>query len=187
MRHESHKTLIGILLAHVNDWRKREAWSRETVVQAIVEAHERSNGPAITEIHFESGHTDHFQRMKNNADRVFRWLDDQTKDNNLLPANFMPSILAAMPQDIRCACANEMLLQAGMGVHCLEGESAEIDVVRMLQSVLKEGGEAQQAITSLLDGATREELLFAQREVSEAIEALQRARTQIEILLTQGT
>lgn len=40
MRSESH-TLISTLLGVVNQWRRREGWSRETVVQHIVEAHER--------------------------------------------------------------------------------------------------------------------------------------------------
>lgn len=40
MRNESH-TLISTLLGVVNQWRRREGWSRETVVQHIVEAHER--------------------------------------------------------------------------------------------------------------------------------------------------
>lgn len=39
--------------------------------------------------------------MKVNADRVFRWLDDGTKDTNLVPANFVPSILAALPTDLK--------------------------------------------------------------------------------------
>lgn len=43
MRNESH-TLISTLLGVVNQWRRREGWSRETVVQHIVEAHERIQG-----------------------------------------------------------------------------------------------------------------------------------------------
>ncbi|EJS3803374.1 hypothetical protein N1Z81_006625, partial [Pseudomonas aeruginosa] len=47
MRSESH-TLISTLLGVVNQWRRREGWSRETVVQHIVEAHERIQGALVT-------------------------------------------------------------------------------------------------------------------------------------------
>ncbi len=96
MRDVSHKTWIAIVLDHVNAWRKANGWSRETVVQMIVEAHECTNGPVVTGIKFEPHTADTFERWKVNADRVFRWLDDSSKDTNLLPTNFIPSILAAM-------------------------------------------------------------------------------------------
>ncbi|MCS9500340.1 hypothetical protein N1E27_29850, partial [Pseudomonas aeruginosa] len=92
MRTESH-TLISTLLGVVNQWRRREGWSRETVVQHIVEAHERIQGALVTGIVFDPPTRDTTERMKVNADRVFRWLDDGTKDTNLVPANFVPSIL----------------------------------------------------------------------------------------------
>lgn len=185
MRHES-QTLISTVLGHVNAWRRAQGWSRETVVQAIVEAHEHIEAPALTGIRFEPTSTDQFTRMKANADRVFRWLDDQTKDNNLLPANFLPSILAAMPMDIRAACADDLLAGLGLGCRRLDGGRGGFDAVSMLRSVLKENSEAQQAIASLVDGATADELHSAQREITEAIEALQIARSQVEIILRQG-
>lgn len=167
MRHESHHTLIGVLLGHVNGWRKREGWSRETVVQCIVEAHERMNGPAATDIRFDSCMPDQFQRMKNNADRVFRWLDDQTKDTNLLPANFLPSILAAMPIDLRQHCADDILRGCDLATRAMtHGEAQVLDAVNMLQTCMKEGAEANQAMASLIDGATEQELQDAQREIT---------------------
>ncbi|MBN0437935.1 hypothetical protein JTM67_36255, partial [Pseudomonas aeruginosa] len=84
MRNESH-TLISTLLGVVNQWRRREGWSRETVVQHIVEAHERIQGALVTGIVFDPPTRDATERMKVNADRVFRWLDDGTKDTNLVP------------------------------------------------------------------------------------------------------
>lgn len=83
MRSESH-TLISTLLGVVNQWRRREGWSRETVVQQIVEAHERIQGALVTGIVFDPPTRDTTERMKVNADRVFRWLDDGTKDTNLV-------------------------------------------------------------------------------------------------------
>lgn len=109
MRDVSHKTWIAIVLDHVNAWRKANGWSRETVVQLIVEAHERTNGPVVTGIKFEPHTADTFERWKVNADRVFRWLDDSSKDTNLLPTNFIPSILSAMPMDVRLHCMDDLL------------------------------------------------------------------------------
>lgn len=165
------RTLISSVLNYVNLWRKSRSWSRETVVQAIVETHEKINGPAVTDIRFEGSHPDAFMRQKSNADRVFRWLDDSTKDTNLLPANFLPSILAAMPADIRIRCVNEMFLPADLTVRAISRSPEEAkDFSRLLPSLLKESGEANVAVANLLDGATPEELAKARKELTESID-----------------
>ena len=165
------RTLISSVLNYVNLWRKSRSWSRETVVQAIVETHEKINGPAVTDIRFEGSHPDAFMRQKSNADRVFRWLDDSTKDTNLLPANFLPSILAAMPADIRIRCVNEMFLPADLTVRAISRSPEEVkDFSRLLPSLLKESGEANVAVANLLDGATPEELAKARKELTESID-----------------
>ncbi|HEA6046738.1 TPA: hypothetical protein RXH49_006447, partial [Pseudomonas aeruginosa] len=120
MRSESH-TLISTLLAVVNQWRRREGWSRETVVQHIVEAHERINAHIATGIVFDPPSRDAMDRMKANADRVFRWLDDSTKDNNLLPANFLPSILSALPNDLKIQALGDLLTPVGVSVRLIDG------------------------------------------------------------------
>lgn len=165
------RTLISSVLNYVNLWRKSRSWSRETVVQAIVETHEKINGPTVTDIRFEGSHPDAFMRQKTNADRVFRWLDDSTKDTNLLPANFLPSILAAMPADIRIRCVNEMFQSADLTVRAISRSLEETeDFSRLLPSLLKESGEANVAVANLLDGATSEELAIARKELTESIE-----------------
>lgn len=182
MRNVSHKldeTLIAIVLRHVNAWRKLNGWSRETVVRAIVEAHELSNADALTGISFESGSRDEFTRQKANADRVYRWLDDQTKDNNLLNPNFLPSILAAMPMEIRKACAADILRDVDIAVHELVGESGHLDPLHLLQVCMKESAEANQAIAELVECGDLSVLENTHREVSEAIDALTKARGSI--------
>lgn len=165
------RTLISTVLQYVNLWRKSRSWSRETVVQVIVETHEKINGPTVTDIRFEGSHPDVFMRQKTNADRVFRWLDDSTKDNNLLPANFLPSILAAMPVGIRIQCVNEMLQPAELTVRTIGQPLNETeDFSVLLPSLLKESGEANVAVANLLDGATQEELAIARTELTESIE-----------------
>lgn len=186
MRNTSHKTMIATVLEHVNAWRKRSGWSRESVVQAIVAAHERIDGPANTGIRFEPQTLDTFERQKVNADRVFRWLDDSTKDNNLLPTNFLPSILAAMPIEVRLHCLDDLLRPLGIAGRPVGEDLHELNAVALLRSMLSENSEAQQAVAELVDGATREELLNAQRQLAESTESTQRALAAVEAALTEA-
>lgn len=185
MRNASHKTWIATVLDHVNAWRKRAGWSRESVVQAIVEAHERIGGQSNTGIRFEPHTTDVFERQKVNADRVFRWLDDATKDNNLLPSNFITSILAAMPLDVRLHCIDDLLRPLGIAGRPVGGlEVHDLNAVGHLRSLLAENSGAQQAVAELVDGATNDELLRAQRELAESRDATITALAAIEEALT---
>lgn len=183
MRDKSHTTLIALLLAHINAWRKSEGWSRETVVAAIVDAHERIGGPATTGIRFEPPTTDVFERMKVNADRVFRWLDDSSKDTNLLPANFIPSILAAMPDDVRMHYFDDLLRPFGASARRTADCSGDADFLCLLRGVLVENSDAQRALADLVDGATTSELVTAQRELSESLHSTQKALDAVEAAL----
>ena len=121
MRNDSHKkTLIGILREHVSAWRKDAGLSSYSAISMIVQAHDEASGPTATGIRFEP-HPDEYQRTKNNGDRVLRWLDDESKENNLLPANFVLSVLAGLPQAERMDCLNELLHRLGLCVRSLEG------------------------------------------------------------------
>jgi hypothetical protein len=181
MRHESQKTLIAILREGVGEWRKRNNWSRETVVQCIVEDFESRGGPAAIGIEFDPPTRDTFKRAKANADKVMRWLDDETKDNNLIPPNFIEYLLHAMPADIRNACLNDHLASFGLGLRSLETEkSGRLNVPSHLRAMLKEESEKNQAITELMDGADLGKLQRAHKEISEAIEAQVAARVAIE-------
>lgn len=186
MRNES-QTFIGSIRTHVIEWRKREGWSRETVVQAIVETHERLNGHQITGIRFDPNTTDTFERQKVNADRVFRWLDDDTKDNNLLPANFIPSVMAAMPIDIRLHCAEELLRPMGITVHLADKQAdGLLNATSHLVKIARETSEAQRAVADLIDGATHAELIAADRELAEAEEAIRAARSDVRQEMSTG-
>lgn len=180
MRNESHKTLIAIISGHIEAWRKQESWSRETVVQQIVEAHEAINGPANTNIVFEPLTRDTFERAKVNADKVFRWLDDVSKDRNLMPANFLPSILLAMPEDMRHACLNEFLRPLGMGVQGLETvDTGDVNFPYFLRDVHKETSEAVQSIADVMLHPDRASIMESDREAAEAIESLTKYRRAI--------
>ncbi|SSW67264.1 hypothetical protein AVE30378_02533 [Achromobacter veterisilvae] len=181
MRHESHKTLIAILREHTSAWRKSQDWSRETMAEYIVAAHETLNGPASTGIRFEPHTQDTFGRLKVNADRVFRWLDDESKDTNLLPANFIPSILAAMPHDRRRHCVDDMLRPLGLAVRTLALEAGDALAQGQVTNLMREQTEAAAAAVALLDAnATPAQLVSAHRELSESIVAARGVRAAIE-------
>ncbi len=181
MRNESH-TLVGMIRRHVVEWRKAEGWSRETVAQQIVESHELLAGPQVTGIRFECKTTDAFERMKNNADRIFRWLDDETKDGNLLPANFIPSILAAMPADRRLACVDDLLRPLQMAGRRTDAaaRTGELDVPTKLARVLKEDGEAHLALATLISEPTSCRVDEALKEINESIETKKQVRSVLE-------
>jgi hypothetical protein len=182
------RTLIGIIRDHVTAWRKAKSWSRESVVAEIVGAHERIGGPDLTGIRFEPQTRDTYDRMKVNADRVFRWLDDETKDSNLLPPNFLQSLLAAMPPDVLISCVADLLRPLGLvpqPIGCAADGSLNAAV--MLRGVMKEGGEAEQALLQLVAGPNTSALLSARKELTESIRAQEEALSAVDAQLARVT
>ncbi|NPT38557.1 hypothetical protein [Paraburkholderia xenovorans] len=157
MRDVSQKTKLAILADHVDAWRKR-AGSRETVAVLIVEAHQALGGDKLPKLDFDmSG--DAYTCAKNAADRIFRWLDDRTKDNNFMPANFEDSVLVAMPEDIRIAYLNEWL--GKVGVACRMRASAadtEVNPSEIVQAITRVNHRTEAAAADLLDGIDPGEL-----------------------------
>lgn len=189
MRSESQaqETTIATVARYVNVWRLREGWSRETVVEQIVNAHERIGGPLVTDIRFEPNSSDTFKRMKANADRVFRWLDDLSKDNNLLPVNFLPSIIAALPEDLRLHCLTDMLRPTGCSVRLICNDlDRDFLPLKSLQTLIKEAGEAQQAVSALVDGATQEELEIAIKELGDLFAATKNVMADVSAKMARG-
>lgn len=178
MRNASQKTKLAHLMAYVDKWRERVG-SREAVAVAIVEAHVAAGFNSRAKLHFETS-GDTFTRAKNAADRIFRWLDDKTKDGNFMPANFEDSILLAMPEDLRLAYLNDWLRQFGMAA---KGVHEAIDAIcpsQALPGVIKESSEATFAMASLSDEPSIAELDAADREFAEAIEAMRKGRAAIQ-------
>lgn len=184
------RTLISILRDYVEEWRKLNGWSRETVAQEIVEAHESLGAGRVTGIYFDPPTRDAFERMRVNADRIFRWLDDVTKDRNLLPANFIPTILQALPLTIRMHAADDLMRPVGLGCRAINmlsiGESESESVGSLFRSLVIETAEANVAVSELLDGETPDELLRAQRELTEALESIQAMLTRVEDRIQGG-
>lgn len=176
MRDTSHNTFTGVLRDAVESWRKASAWSRETVVMHIVEAHERLGGPASTSIVFDPPTRDTFERAKVNADRVFRWLDDVTKDTNTCPPNFVPSILAALPLDRRMAVVNEWLRPLDICCRPAGHRDEQISADEALNSfkhLVNASADAQTSVADLLDGVEPGELERAQAALCESMHSIQ--------------
>lgn len=168
MKHESHKTRIAIIREHVTAWRRDMDWSRETAATEIVAAHERIGGPAATNITFDKS-GDAFAAAKRHADRIWRWLDDESKENNLLPANFENSILAAMPVSRRVHCVSDLLESLDVSV-TERGAVADGHLsVELLAQCIKEDGESQVAFAHLIESATDADFSLAEREAVESI------------------
>lgn len=188
MRNGSQRTLIGQIREVVRVWRVRQGWSRETLVMALVEAHIRLGAEDLTGIRFDPPTRDTYERAKVNADRVQRWLDDDTKDNALMPANFLPSIIEALPLDLLLQLLNELLQHRGLAVHPIaNGGRGELCVVSALGVVLKEDGESHQALTGLIGNDSQDALTRARTELTESIAAQQAVLQAVEQALTATT
>ncbi len=178
------RTLIAILLSGLEDWRRSKGMSRQTAAQEVVEAHERIGGPSTTGIEF-ADNPDAYKRAAVNCDRVYRWLDDATKETTLLPANMSKSVLAALPQAYQVRALNEYLRDLHLAVHPLSTR-VESPAPAHLKDMLRETAEAAAAFTDLLDGATRQELLEAQQQLIEAEAAVKHNRELVEGLLQKA-
>lgn len=178
--HQGKHSLIGIIRNHLEGWRKENQWSRETMAGEIFKSHESINGPINSGIELEDKQ-DVFETMKINAQRIYRWLDDVTKDINLMPLNFLPTILATMPERVRLETVNEILAPLGMGSYFLKSEPERQSFsVSIMQRMIVEDAQAHSAYGDLLDGASRAELLHAQSELQEAIAEKQKALEQVQ-------
>jgi hypothetical protein len=175
------QTTIGILREEIAEYRRIHRLSRETVAAGIVEAHDALGADASTGIRFEPRTTDPFERTKVNADRIFRWIDDSTKDVNLLPTNFLVSLLAGLPEDVRRRALDRILLPLGFSVRALgDGQGGLPVSARGVAALIREQSEAAAAVTSLLGEHDRRGLADARREVAEAVDMGQRVLEQIE-------
>lgn len=189
MQHESHglnadkATWIATIRDAVEVWRKANGWSRESAADRIVAVHDMRGGHRVTGIEFNPPTRDTFERVKVNADRIFRWLDDVTKDSTLLPTNFIPSVLAALPSDIRMHLVDDLLRSNDLACRQTLTASDASPITILLRSMMVETAQADQAVAALLDGVDPGELETAQREIADAIAVLVRAQNRVESMM----
>jgi len=185
MRHSSHRaeTWIGILADAVNQWKRENDWSRETVTDEIVQTHVKNSSHLVTGITFDlKGSGDEFRRQHTNANKLFRWLDDFTKDNNLLPANFIKSILQALPMNLRQRTVNTLLadldLTARPVVH-----AEPMRPLDMLRHIMQETSDVTAAYADLVDGIDPGELEQALEATISSIAALTRNKRVLQAMM----
>ena len=105
-----------------------------------------------------------------------------TKDRNLLPANFILSILTALPDDLRMHTINKMLWPVELGCRQI-GAACSSRPLALLQAMLAEAADAESAVAALVDGIDPGELETAHQKLTEAITAFSRARDTVESLI----
>lgn len=179
MQRATHPSPIAIISDHIEAWRRDNRWSRETVADYIVQAHNRIGGPAFSGIAFEPPTTDNFERMRVNADRVFRWFDDHTKDKNLLPFNFILSVLSALPDDRRVLLVNDLLQPVLLHVSTVidgDDEPTPEEIAIYFRAIVTHTADATVATSQLLDGVHGNEAHHAEAKLSLAGAAIKRMR-----------
>ena len=72
LRSKESQTLIGVVRYFVEQWRKGEGWSEESLAAELVKTHALMDGPSSTRIRFEPTTRDGFIRSRVNCERIYR-------------------------------------------------------------------------------------------------------------------
>lgn len=187
MRLNSHKTVIQIIADAIDAWRKPLLKKQSDVADDIVKAHHDTGGVERTGIWIEPASAGRAEdlRMKANSDRIFRWLDDQEKDRNLLPVNFLPSLLAGLPVHVRIAIMNDVLAPCGLAVRPVVEAGGELVPFEHLSEMIREGAEANQAMATVMSCGKTESLEIAQKELTESFLATKKSLASVEAELSR--
>jgi hypothetical protein len=179
------QSLVELLRVAVETWRNSGQMSRETAAIHVMEAHERIGADRATGITFDSTSKDAYTRAKSAAQKLYRWLGGDDEQEAKLPANMVPSILAALPMDCRVHVLNQILCPLGVEVR-QAGQTAEVgfDAIKHLLSITKEGAEAKMALLTVSPDASDSELLAAHTELVEAAQAYEAAAADLKAKIT---
>ena len=189
MRNKSHHgdTWISVIATTVNQWKRQNDWSRETVADQIVQSHVNNHSHLSSGISFDmKGSGDEYRRQHTNANKIFRWLDEITKDNNLLPANFIKSILLALPMELRLKAVNALLIDLGFTAKTID-HSEYKDPLEMLRELMHKTSEVNNAYAQLVDGIDPGELELALEANNSAMTTLTEAKAVIQKMLSENT
>lgn len=184
MWNDSHadETWIDCLKRYIRLWKRRTGFSDATICDLIVTGHNESGLAAKTGIRFSPGSADEYNRQKANAARIMRMLNDEphTEFESVQLFNMLPSILKAMPEDLRIGFLNEYLAPVNLTVRGIDQQySSVLNAASHLVKIARETSEAQAAVADLIDGASQGELQQADRELAEAEEAIRAARADV--------
>jgi len=195
MRDKSQRTLIAIIADAIVEWKDRSGWSRETVADNIIENYfshfpDAASRPdmGLPGIAFlPPKHGDTYTRMHSNANKLFRWLDELTKDKGLLPANFIPVLISSLPGDLRLKTVNAILSMYAINMTAKPMASGKHqDTLAMLEATLQDTSEASKSIAALLDGIDPGELEHALHMLTNAISTLNAGKHFVESLMIGG-
>lgn len=166
-------SLVDVLRGAVEAWRRDSGqMSRETFAIHVTEAHDRIGADVATGITFDSTSKDAYTRAKSAAQKLYRWLGGDDEHEAKLPANMVPTLLAALPMEYRVGVLNQILCPLGIEVRPIDqAPAAGFDAIKHLRSITKEGSEAKMALLTVSPDASDAELLAAHRELVEAEEA----------------
>lgn len=177
MRNRPHKTLIGVLRDAVHAWRQRERWSMESVTDEIVRQYYQHGLDVVWLIdfhrHVEGG--DAMRVIKTNCDRISRWLDDQTKDTNLMSANFVPMLMQVLPADLRLQVMVEAFSPLGIDVSLRMPDEVTDSHAALMSALAKESGEGMAAFALIAERASHDDLTRVLIEMEESAAAHQEA------------
>jgi hypothetical protein len=180
--HPHAQGIASILRNEIEAWRRAESIaciSREAFAAMVMEEHVRFGGEAGTGVEF-SFVGDTYTQAKKAAQKLYRWLDA----DGTLPAGMVPSILAALPNDLRLHCMNQFFRPLGVEARSLEVVApAHFDGMAHLQAMIKENSEAQSAVVVAASTQTPEAIRAAIKEVGESIQADIDAKRSLEAAL----
>lgn len=179
MRQSTCDSWITIMRRHVDDYRRAAGLSHEAMAMQMVDAWERLGRPTIGDDFIR--HRDIFATARVAWQRIGRWLDDNTKSKTLLPASFVPVVLAVLPEDRRLRAINDLLGPIGFVAEPRpDGGDAALAFSHTLSRLCKEAGEASSAMAKLTDGATGDELESAEKELQDALSVTMGALHQVQ-------
>jgi len=184
--HPHAQGVAAILRAEIEAWRRANSIaciSREAFAAMVMDAHKALGGEAATGVDF-TFIGDAYTQAKKAAQKLYRWLDEGCP----LPAGIVPSILAALPLDVKLHCLNQMYRPLGVESHSMAPVTpARFDGMAHLQHMIRENAEAQSAVVMAATAQTPEAIKVALKEVSEAIQVnvdakrcLEAARLEVE-------
>ena len=180
--HPQPRGVASILRAEIEAWRRAGNASREAVAIEVMTAHQVLGGEAATGVDFTFA-GDAYTQAKKAAQKLFRWLDGGCP----LPADIVPSILAALPLDVKLHCLNQMYRPIGVETRCMAPVSpARFDGTTHLQAMIKEGGEAKTAVLIATTKPTTDSLRVAIKELNESIQADENAKRDAEAALLKA-
>ena len=181
------KPVTALIKDMLDGWRRIRRWSQSAVIDEVVRAHKSIDAERSTEIIFEEERPgrDLTHCQKINMQKVYRWLgsgesDDDSPGN--MPANFLPSVLAALPLDLRIQLANDILAPSGLAVRALSvGEDGEFDPIDHLAVFLVEFPQAKQAVMKMSVCRSKDTAMQAIKELDDVVRVAVQARQKIEV------